>query len=199
MRSAQEILPMPIALEGSRTGNRRGWWWALLLLIVLPALVMFVPLALYVDPREQRAVNSIWTYVAATRGDQPLVIGAAWQKWLLPRFPQLRSQIGGVIALPQGGNSNELVFWRTSGSGGFVLDQFVTVVDEQGRTTRVPVKPVTTPYVVRGNVGWGVVPGTACLISNLPRQGAELKLRFQFGQSARTGQPDLIISNPNLH
>jgi hypothetical protein len=189
---------MPTLPDGSRTG-KLGGWWLMLLLIVPAALVIFIPLALYVDPGEQRALNSPWTYVAATRGDQPLVLGAAWQKWLLPRFPPLRSQIGGVIALPQGGNPNELVFWHTSGSGAAALDQFVTMVDEQGRKTRVPTGPVKTPYVVHGWAGWGVQPGVACPISSFPRQGAQLQLRFEFGESARSGKPDLIISNPNLH
>lgn len=189
---------MPITPEGSRTGNLRGRWWAPLILIPA-ALVMFIPLALYTDPREQRALNLPWTYVAATRGDQPLVLGTAWQKWLLPRVPQLRSRIGGTIALPQGGNPNELVFWRTYGNGNGGRDRFVTVVDEQGRTTRVPTKPVNIPYVIQGNLGYGMEPAASCLVSSFPRQGVELKLRFEFGQSARSGNPDLIISNPNLH
>jgi hypothetical protein len=97
---------MPIVTEAREAGKRRGWVLLVGFSVLGVALWAGVALALYQDQRELHALKTPGAIVAVTFGDELLVLGANWQKWLLTRYPQFQERIGGAVIPVESANEN---------------------------------------------------------------------------------------------
>lgn len=198
---------MPITLE--RESRKRLHSWRALLLSVLGVLIVVgtsIPLLMYTDPREERLLRTPGAIVAVTRGDEPLLLGSAWQKWLLRRNPGIADYLGGAIYLPQGGSPNSLVVWvnpknrPASGPAVGTVVNSLTLIDEEGRETPVSIDSSSSSYVVRSGFERrtmaGLRPVAMVPVSVFPRRGSQFRIRLPNMGDANSEQPDLVIPNP---
>jgi hypothetical protein len=192
---------MPIVTDERRCGKRRYIGW--LVLFATLAVGVAAAFAFQVDAQEARALRTPGAVVAVTRGNEPLVLGTAWQKWLLPRFPHLAEYVGGTIWLPQGGKAGQMVVWSNSGprtSYAIFGEQEILLTDEQEKTTTVSAALNSSPYIVRGSantrVQYNVEPIATIDVKLFPRQGAQLRLRLPTGGQGEARPLGFVLANP---
>lgn len=174
--------------------SRRSWglifFTALLTMAVLGALAY---LALYTDPREARALRTPGTLIAVTRGTEPLVLGANWQKLLLRVFPQWQAAIGGRIRkAPAAASKNSLVVWQNLGDISFWSGPppyFTgTLTDDRGEKLEVAV----------ASQDWGI--GSLTLVpfelSTFPRRGKQIRILAKDWSGSANLHSNLIVANP---
>jgi hypothetical protein len=194
---------MPIVAEERSAGKRRHPGWLVLPVLVVIVVTAFV--AFQVDAQEARALRTPGAVVAVTRGNEPLVLGTAWQKWLLPRYPHLAEQIGGTIYLPQGGSAKQFVVWVNSGPHvrlPMIFDAGLTLIDEQGKAVPVQENYVPVSYIIQGaenTPGRNYVgPYTGFVAKSPLTSSKRLLLRFPGARKAGIQPSELVFSDPAL-
>jgi len=156
-------------------------------------LVAVGTLALQTDAREVRALKNRGAIVAVTRGTEPLILGASWQKWLLRMFPDLQSRIGGAVLVPEGGSEESLIVWRSVGSlipGPRVIEQCSGILKGNlGETMEFGGRYISSEHSNEGVLD-------TFKIEEFPRRGTTIHLRFQDSDGKVTADPEFAVPNP---
>lgn len=159
--------------------------------LVLWALVA---LALYQDPREARALKTEGAIVGVTLGNEPLVVGANWQKLLLRAFPQFQKQIGGGIIRPDHASPKSVTVWQNFGPlsvwAGRCPCLCLKLFDDQGKSLKV--ETYCTGGGMIGDLQLWSFP-----VHVFPRRAGIVRMRFTEGSFFTAHPADVLISNPD--
>ena len=196
---------MPFLGEGKQRENRPYRWRQTTALCFAATLGLTIVLALGRDPRETHALRTPGAIIAVTQGDRPLVLGAAWQKLVLPLAPHLQDRLGGTFITPYYAEATdtERVIWRRRPPG------FDDIGDTGVRSIREPLighvsgpafsKPMRLIGRVAGVIVeedgqrsrkearlkfWKANDGTPIdeyQLTWTPREGARVRVRFEDG------------------
>jgi hypothetical protein len=150
-----------------------------------------VALALYQDPRETHAMKTPGALIALTYGDEPLVLGANWQEWLLRFQPLLQHQIGGAWVTNQGVNGKSLTIWENATALPVKThySRRLFLSNERGAGMCVDltrgISAQAGKVLLRGHIA-----------GQFPRRGAQIRIWQQREPGIVTRSPDYVLVNP---
>lgn len=160
------------------------------LVAALGAAMIF---ALQTDPREVRAMRTRGAILGVTSGDEPLILGARWQKWLLRLFPSLKERIGGTVLRPSKAGKKSLAVWQNWGPEARHISQTLTATIHGDRGERLRFSPDSLFS------DYGAADGqfiTATELTTYPRRGTQLHVRVVAGNYQATDSREFSVSNP---
>lgn len=166
--------------------------------LLAPTLLMLAPGAASEHevpdvPSVAEALRTRGAIVAVTHGNEPLLLGTAWQKMLLSVFPSLQAQIGGAILSPHPGSAASLVVWQNLGRiGGWSgPPPMISLVLTGDRGERLRVD--------RFSSDWHEVDGNTLAAFELrtyPRRGKQIRLHLATATIAPKDQANIDLPNP---
>jgi hypothetical protein len=155
-----------------------------------------VVLALHQDPREIHALKTKGAIVGVTRDDEPLVVGANWQKLLLRTFPQSQKYVGGALVRPVNSPPKSVTVWKNLGSqiqwAGSKTPLFLKLFDERGQSLRVKTHESEAAMIEGAML-------TAFPVYAFPYRVGPIRMRFIEPTFSKTYSPDIFITNPEPH